>query len=199
MKNSIAIAALVVGLLAAESSPTSAFAYDFAGTGIEADTDYIAGFVLLGADYRGLKEDDCRFFCDNDWNAVSKKPLTFHRKSDNTSVTVTTVSRCEYELKYSTKDEKTNITINKTIAVDFNQASNIELYDSGLGEWWLKAKAGNAFWCEKVEKNGMNWSNCGGLSTEETGRIFLRLNGGANDRDISKATVFFFNQICQRR
>lgn len=197
MKNSIAVAALVVGLVAAESSPTSAFAYDFVGNGIEADTDYIAGFVLLGADYRG---NDCPFFCELDWNAVSKKPLTFHRKSDNTSVTVTTVSRCEYELKYSTKDEKTNITTNKTIAVDFNQASNIELYDTGLGQWWLKAKTGNAFWCEKVEKNGMSWSNCGGgLTTDETGKTILMLNGGANARDISKATVFFLNQVCQRR
>lgn len=52
MKNSIAVAALVLGIVAAESSPTSAFAYDFVGNGIEADTDYIAGFVLLGADLR---------------------------------------------------------------------------------------------------------------------------------------------------
>ncbi len=199
MKNSIAVAALVLGIVAAESSPTSAFAYDFVGNGIEADTDYIAGFVLLGADYRGLKEENC-LFCDSKWNAVSKKPLTFHRKSDNTTVTVKTVDLCEYELTYSRKDEKTYIITNRTIAVDFNQASNIELYDSGLGEWWLKAKTGTAFWCEKVEKNGMNWSNCGGgLTTDEAGRTILMLDGGANDRDISKATVFFFNQICQRR
>lgn len=199
MKNSIAFLALVLGIGAVHSSSSTAFAYDFVGNGIEANTDYIVAFVLLGADYRGVKTDHCLFSCDNYWSAVSKKPLTFHRKSDDTSVTVTTMDRCEYQLKYSTKDSKTAAITNKTIAVDFNQASKVELYDSGLGEWWLKAKTNNTFWCEKVEKNGLNWSNCGGLSTDDTGRTFIRLNGGADDRDISKATTFFFNYVCLRR
>jgi len=198
MKNSVALAAVVLGVLAVGNPVSEAVAYDI-GNGIEARADYIAGFVLLGADYRGNKQENC-LFCDNQWTAVSQNPLTFHRKGDNTSVTVTDLNACEYELKYSTKDAKTYLVTNKTVTVDFNQASNVELYDSGLGEWWLKAKTGDAFWCEKVEKNGMNWSNCGGeFGTDDKGKTILFLNGGADDKDISKAVTFFFNNVCQRR
>lgn len=194
MKTARAISALGLGMLLAGN----ASAYDI-GNGIEARSEFLAGFFLFGADYRVEKHDPGLFGGLGNWDAVKKEPLTFHRQEDNKTVTIKAVSNCEFELTYSSKNEETYIITNKTVLVDFNQASNVELADSGLGMWYLKANTGGAFWCEMIEKNGMSSSNCGGVPKGSDGKTMFILDGGADDKDISRAFTFFFNNVCQRR
>ncbi|MDP9592098.1 UNVERIFIED_ORG: hypothetical protein J2W19_004680 [Shinella zoogloeoides] len=198
MKRDGLLAALALGTVLvagghSQGATHQSFGNDI-GNGIEGRADFLAGFVLFGADYRGNKIENCPV-C---WEPVSKDPLTFHRNSDGMKMTITDIDRCRYELTYGTSDSAT-----KTSIVDFKQASEIDLSEGLFDGSWLTAKTGNAFVCEKVEKNGMTWSNCGGQSlfyeSLDGKTILARTHGGGTGEDIGTAVTFFFNQVCQRR
>ena len=198
MKRNGLIAALALGtaLVAGGHSQgaTHQFFGDDIGNGIEGRADFLAGFVLFGADYRGNKIENCPA-C---WELVSRDPLTFHRASDDITMTITDIDRCRYELTYGTSDSAT-----KTSIVDFKQASEIDLSKGILDGSWLTAKTGNSFVCEKVEKNGMTWSNCGKQTlfhkSLDGKTILARRFGGGTGEDIGRAVTFFFSHVCQRR
>ena len=168
------------------------------GNGIEPRSDRLLAFLLLGADYRAQKFEETPLKSeDRYWIAINQQPLTFHRKSDDTTVVVEDKGKCLTTLTYTSKD-KTGATVTKTIEVSPDQASDFELYDSGVGYWWLRGK-GAAFWCEKVTKSGMSFSNCDLLTRDGQDRFLVPLDGGADPKAIVAAADFQLPRGCFAR
>lgn len=168
------------------------------GRGIEARSDRLMAFLLLGADYRVQKLEQTPPRTEEfSWTAVKQEPLTFHRKRDETTVVVEDKGQCLTTLTYMSKDQ-TGAAITRVVEVSPDQASDFELYDSGIGYWWLRGK-GDAFWCEKITKNGLSMSNCDMLTRDGQGRFLVPLDGGADPKAIVAAADFQLRRGCFAR
>lgn len=151
-------------------------------------SDRLMAILLLGADYRIEKSEN-----EFHWTAVKQSPLTFHRKSGDTTVVVEDKGRCLTTLTFTSNRQGTTTT--RVVEVSPDQASSFELYDGGFGYWHLRGK-GSAFWCEKVNKNGISSTNCDGLMRDAQGRFLVPLNGGASSKAIVDAADFSFPRGC---
>lgn len=211
MKWNVAVAVMALGSVIAAGTPSHAqylkegqnvahlFWSNNIGGGIEGRADFLAAFVLFGADYRGSSHKNC----PECWEPTSSDPLTFHRKSDDASFILHELSACKYEIKYDSKDKATGTATSKIGTFDFSHVVGVTLPKSWLDAFsgsWLKAKTGSEFWCERVEKNGSSWSNCGGsafFQTNSEGQtLFAPVDGGAAGEDVHTAASFFFSRAC---
>ncbi|KQZ56273.1 hypothetical protein ASD54_25360 [Rhizobium sp. Root149] len=166
---------------------------------IERRADFLAAFVLFGADYRNTGPD--RTLTGSHWIVKNRDPLTFYRQAEDETMVIRTVNRCQYTVETETKSPLNGSPTKRLTEIDFNALRRVGLYDSGLGTWVLRGDGGS-FWCNiKTTPSGVRMANCKRPFDNGTGEIvdvWEDLGGGADPRAIVSAYTTFFNNVCPR-